>query len=163
MVFEIRPTQASDADALRSIRLAALGADPTAFGSSLERESIFPVETWIDRAAGNEASRTFVAVDGDGSFVGMAGGHRPTTDGPIELVSMWTAPSARGHGVGRALVDAVVAWATELGDDEVRLWVTRGNDTALRLYERCGFVLTDEVGVAASDPCREELRMVRST
>ena len=55
-------------------------------------------------------------------------------------------------------MDAVVAWA---GDDPVELWVTRGNDPAIALYERCGFSLTDEVQPLPSDPCKDEIRMRR--
>ena len=60
--------------------------------------------------------------------------------------------------IDRKLVDAVVEWA---GDDPVELWVTRGNDPAIALYERCGFSLTDEVQPLPSDPCKDEIRMRR--
>lgn len=164
-MFEVRRTSPEDAARLRTIRLTALESDPSAFGSSLELELEYPDELWVERAAGSESSRMFVAEapgDGDGSprLVGLAGGYRPDPSGPAELVSMWTDPAVRGRGVGRSLVESVVTWAIELGVAEVRLWVTRGNDSAQRLYERCGFEATDEVGVAPSDPCREEIRMV---
>lgn len=159
-MLDIRPTTVADAPALRSIRLAALAADPTAFGRSLEEEQAYEAEHWVDRAAGSDRSQMFVAVDD--SFVGLVGAYVPDDDGPVELVSMWIDPSARGAGVGRQLVEEVVRWAGQRDAREVRLWVTRGNDTAVRLYERCGFVLTEEVGVSPSDPCREELRMART-
>ena len=55
---------------------------------------------------------------------------------------MWVAPDARGAGVGRDLVERVVAWAGSHDFPVLRLLVTQTNDGATRLYERCGF--TDE-------------------
>ena len=76
----------------------------------------------------------------------------------VELVSMWVAPTARGHGVGASLVNAVTGWAT--GRD-VHLWVTEGNTAARALYERCGFVVTTERQQLPSDPSLSEVGMLR--
>ena len=160
-MVEIRRTTEGDADALRTIRLAALQTDPTAFGAAYADVVTYGPELWVERATGSAVSATFLAFQ-DGVAVGMAAGvEMPEASGRVELVSMWTAEEARGLGVGQQLVEAVLLWASERGTPDVRLWVTRGNDPALRLYQRCGFELTEEVGVAASDPCSEELRMVR--
>jgi len=43
----------------------------------------------------------------DGQRVGMAAGHQSGPD-VVELVSMWVTPTARGQGVGDALVAEVV-------------------------------------------------------
>jgi GNAT superfamily N-acetyltransferase len=102
-----------------------------------------------------------VAVLND-EFVGLCGAHLPVPGEPVELVSMWTAPAARGHGVGRSLVEAVLEWVTKHDPPAVELWVTRGNEPAVRLYQACGFDLTDETTPSPADPCREELRMCRS-
>jgi len=159
-MVEIRRTTEADVDALRTIRLAALQADRTAFGRTYAEAIEYGPEVWIERAIGSDVSATYLAWH-DGQAVGMAAGiELPESPGRAELVSMWTASQARGLGVGQKLVEQVLKWAAERETPEVRLWVTRGNDPALRLYERCGFELTEEVGVAASDPCREELRMV---
>jgi ribosomal protein S18 acetylase RimI-like enzyme len=66
-----------------------------------------------------------------------------TDDGAWLVISMWVEPSARGRGIGRALLDAVVEWAKERDPSRaIRLSVTDGNDAARRLYERYGFVDT---------------------
>lgn len=155
----VRRVHAGEGAQLREIRLAALQADPTAFGRSWEEEVEFGPDHWATRAEGSPTSQTFVAVDD--VFVGLAGGYQPEPDVAVELVSMWTTPAARGRGIGRLLVEAVVKWAVELDPPSVDLWVTRGNDAALALYQSCGFAVTGDVSPSPADPCREEIRMRR--
>lgn len=47
--------------------------------------------------------------------------------------------NARGRGVGRALIEAVVAWASEWGANEVEVSTEMDNETAQAFYQRCGF------------------------
>ncbi|OKL46939.1 GNAT family N-acetyltransferase [Boudabousia liubingyangii] len=47
--------------------------------------------------------------------------------------------SARGTGAGRALVEAAVAYAQELGAKSVDLTSRPSREAANRLYQRCGF------------------------
>ena len=53
----------------------------------------------------------------------------------------------------------VVGWAHETGATTVDLWVSRGNDAAVRLYEAGRFQLTGGHQPLPSDPCKDELRM----
>jgi GNAT superfamily N-acetyltransferase len=62
----------------------------------------------------------------------------------VFLVAMWVAADQRGTGVARELVERVVAWAGAHGAARVALSVEPGNDRAARLYEKCGFVETDD-------------------
>ncbi len=75
---------------------------------------------------------------------------------------MWVAPSARGHGGGEALIEAVVAWVRSLGASRLQLWVTATNEPAIALYRRTGFVDTDETQPLPSNPSLLERRMVRA-
>ena len=156
----VRRVRANEAEELRAIRLAALEADPTAFGRTHAEEVAYDTQHWRMRAAGSDTSQTFVAVDG-GVFVGLVGGYQTGPGEAVELVSMWTSQAARGRGVGRRLVGAVLEWAEHRDGRGVELWVTRGNDGALGLYESCGFQVTGDVEPSPSDPCREEIRMRR--
>ncbi len=56
-----------------------------------------------------------------------------------ELISMWVAPFARGHGVGDALIQAVVSWAKRQHASRVALAVRTDNERAIALYARHGF------------------------
>lgn len=73
-----------------------------------------------------------------------------------ELVSMWVRPDARGAGVGRRLIEAVLGWAGGVGIGEVRLWVVEGNERAEGVYSRLGFERTGKVAaVREGEPLME--------
>lgn len=159
MAVTVRRIRPDDGPLLKRVRLAALLDTPSAFARTHAEESAYADDEWTRRAtewsAGHEGLTAFAELDGE--VVGLVGGHRPAS-GATELVSMWVDPRARGNGVGQALIDAVVEWA---GGKAVELWVTHGNDPAIALYERAGFVRTDDVQPLPSDPCRNEIRMRR--
>ena len=57
------------------------------------------------------------------------------------LFGMYVVPGERGRGLGRELVVAVLETArTRPGVGVVQLTVSEGNDAALQLYRRAGFV-----------------------
>lgn len=55
------------------------------------------------------------------------------------LYSLATEPDARGRGVGRALLDAVITVARQRGCHVLRLEVRTDNRAAIALYEQSGF------------------------
>jgi GNAT superfamily N-acetyltransferase len=74
----------------------------------------------------------------DGRLVGIT--HffiHPSTSGPdvCYLQDLFTAPDARGKGVGRALIEAVSDWAREQGCRRVYWHTHESNATARRLYD----------------------------
>lgn len=156
----IRRLGPQDWSRLRDIRLAGLQESPEAFGSTYAREAAFDEAEWRARAADNA---WFVAVDdhhpteGDPAEVGgIVAGFRDPDVPPHQrhLVAMWVAPAARGSGVARDLVMAVVEWARADGATELTLGVADGNDRARALYMRCGFAATGERFALHSDPTR---------
>jgi len=56
------------------------------------------------------------------------------------LYQVWVAPGHRGRGIGRMLIEAVIAWARESGLRVLLLDVTAGNSAAVELYRQLGFV-----------------------
>ena len=140
--MEVRRVTSQEWEALRDVRLRALADAPDAFGTTHAEAVSRPDEWWRDwaaRSAETDTQAMVLAWDGDDP-AGIAGVFA-TDDGAWQVISMWVGPGARGRGVGRALLDAVVAWAREHDSDRtIRLSVADGNDDARSLYERYGFV-----------------------
>jgi putative acetyltransferase len=80
----------------------------------------------------------FVAVDAAERVVGTAGLLR-TGPASGEVRKMFLLPEARGQGVGRALLDAVLEAARSRGLERLTLTTRHRYDRAIRLYERAGF------------------------
>jgi GNAT superfamily N-acetyltransferase len=157
-MVEVRETVMPDWPALRDIRLAALRNAPEAFSSTYDDQVRFGPEQWQQRIA---RGGTFLAfLPGTSGPAGMAGGYQ-AAPGLVELISMFVQPWARGHGVGEALVDAVLGWALARDAMTVHLWVTETNTPARRLYERCGFTPTGERQPLPSNPALPEIAMSR--
>lgn len=158
----VRRVRADEGPVLKAVRLAALLDSPSAFASSHAAEVHEPDGHWASRASLGAAGRhgvTYFAIAGT-SMVGMVSAYRPDPVGSsIELVSMWVSPAHRGAGIAAELVRAVLGWANGTGATTVDLWVTRGNEAAVRLYEAVGFERTGEYQPLPSDPCKDELRM----
>ena len=81
----------------------------------------------------------FVAVGADGQLIGLAHAlQRRSTfsqDGYVYLEDLFTSPDCRGQGVGKALIDAVYAYADALGATRT-YWLTHeSNAPARRLYD----------------------------
>jgi GNAT superfamily N-acetyltransferase len=61
----------------------------------------------------------------------------------MKLEKLYVAPAHHGKGVGRALIEHVVDAARRAGCREVTLNVNRHNESSIRAYERCGFVIRE--------------------
>jgi GNAT superfamily N-acetyltransferase len=77
-------------------------------------------------------------VDDDGGVVGTAA-LQLTGPASGELRKMFLLPRARGRGMGRALLDAVLDAARARGLERLTLTTRHRYDRAIRLYERAGF------------------------
>jgi ribosomal protein S18 acetylase RimI-like enzyme len=156
----VREITADDWELMRDVRLSALAEAPSAFGSTYAREAAFGEPQWRGRV--NDRSVTFFAHVDPAVPVpaGLAGVY--VEDGTADLVSMWVSPSARGHRVGEALVEAAAGWAAARDFGVLFLWVTESNTAARRLYERCAFTATGEHMPLPSNPALTEIRMSRA-
>ena len=165
--MEIRRLRGEDAALLRDVRLRALEDAPYAFSSWLAREGDLPPAFWGDRVAESEAGKTgviYVALDA-GRCVAMAGGF--VTDQQRRdamLWGMWVESSARCHGVGRQLVEAVAGWARDAGAQRLKLAVAQheASRAAAALYRTLGFEETGESEPLESDPSSVALLMARA-
>jgi len=131
---------ADDWQAYRAIRLAMLRESPSAFGTTHAQAASYDEYLWKQRLADNAVILARVGTTPAGSV--MYSEHGTTDPGDCALYGMWVDPRFRGAGVGRALVDAVIAQARAGGKRRVVLHIVAGNEPAGRLYERAGFVPT---------------------
>jgi GNAT superfamily N-acetyltransferase len=144
--------------ALRDIRLTALQADPSAFGSSLDRELDFAEDRWRQWPRASACFMAWQSEDGGPEqAIGLAVGADRQDGAEAELVALWVDPEHRGLRAGEALVSAVIDWARADHRKRLTLWVTTGNAAAVGLYERLGFVATGAEKPLPSDPQLVEL------
>ncbi|QKV75586.1 GNAT family N-acetyltransferase [Amycolatopsis sp. Hca4] len=102
--------------------------------------------TLRDVARRAEEAEVLVAVDGTGKVVGTVTIVLPGSEfaeisrpGELEFRMLAVAPSARGRGIGEALINAVFERARALGLRKVVLSSLERMRSAHRLYERLGF------------------------
>lgn len=80
----------------------------------------------------------FLARDSFGRAVGCVGVRPIMPDGCCEMKRLYVAPEGRGFGLGRRLVEAVIAEAVRIGYREMRLDTLPTMSGAIALYERTG-------------------------
>jgi GNAT superfamily N-acetyltransferase len=101
-----------------------------------------------DRAA------LLVARAGD-AVLGMASGQLviSTAQGApsVWVEDVIVAQEARGKGIGRALLNAIVAWARSKGATRAQLLADRNNSAALSFYAHYGLESTDLVALRLRD------------
>jgi len=109
-----------------------------------------PVALYV-KAWGRPGDTAVIAIDG-GFPVGAAwyrlfDGERPGygfVDERTPELAIAVVPSARGKGVGSALLDALLGRARSAGYPSISLSVDRNNAGAIELYERHGFARVGE-------------------
>jgi RimJ/RimL family protein N-acetyltransferase len=164
--LRVRHALAGEHAFLRELRLAALAADPEAFGSTYARDAARPTawwERWAGQSEDGTTQRTFVVIDEDDRWLGLAlvrlEDDRP---GSAVLNAMWIAREARGRGAAVLLCDACAAWATERGCVELTLSVVVGNDAARRAYEAAGFTVCETTTSSRDERTWDEFVMSRA-
>jgi L-amino acid N-acyltransferase YncA len=97
--------------------------------------------TWAEFDAGRLPAHRLVAIDG-GRVVGWAAvsptSARECYAGVVEH-SVYVSADARGRGVGRALVEALIASTDEAGIWTIQTSVFPENEASVALHERLGF------------------------
>lgn len=104
-------------------------------------ERTLPAETYDEKWLAflrNDTIHALAARD-EGNLVGITHFFRhPSTSGPdvCYLQDLFTAPEARGRGVGRALIEAVTEWAGQRDCCRVYWHTSEWNETARKLYDQ---------------------------
>ncbi len=135
--------QPSDLPQYRRLMLQAYELAADAFTSTVEERAAEPVSFWLKRIADPSGlSAAFGAFEGEDLIgtVALEFSAKPKTRHKALVIGMYAVPAARGKGVGRSLIDAVVAHARAMdGLLVLTLTVTEGNAPAVNLYLGAGF------------------------
>lgn len=146
-----RPVELADAPALLAIYNPEVVETTVTF--DLVPRSLEEQEEWIGRHQG--AHQAIVAVVDDDPVAGHPGArdervvgfasfgpyrNRPAYATTVED-SIYVDRSARGRGVGRRLLDDLLALADGAGFHSVIARIVGENVASIELHERCGFVL----------------------
>ncbi|MFL9865549.1 GNAT family protein [Paraburkholderia fungorum] len=148
----IRQLGPSDRDAYFQLRLRGLKAHPESFGQSYE-------EALAKGAPQHDAMLQGArATEGDFLLGAYASANATSTNTPLigvvgllrsqrdkerhkaSVIGMYVAPEAAGRGVGRALLNELLARAAQVeGLRQIQLLVNSRNEAARKLYESLGF------------------------
>ena len=148
--IDVRRLLADDLPAYKRLRDASLADDPTAFTSDAEAESRKPPEGYLSRLGLNLPQGGVFTLGAwrkggdEGELLGVVSCERDLRIKVRHIghvVGMMVRRDARGLGIGRQLIAACIAEARRAdGLEMLTLSVTASNASALRLYERAGFV-----------------------
>lgn len=144
--YPLRRLTPADAEAAYALRLHALADAPHAFGmavSDAEARGLDGMRQTLRDHQGDSALFGACCAGDDARLVAMAGlwrADRAKTRHRASLWGMFVHADHRGHGLGRALVEAIVDHAANATDlSAVTLAVTTVNTPAFHLYIALGF------------------------
>jgi ribosomal protein S18 acetylase RimI-like enzyme len=142
---QIRALVAADLPAYKALRDEMLALHPEAFTSDADTEQAKPPASYLSRIGAERADEAFFVL-GAWQHDALIGAIAYERDPRLKvrhighLVGMMVRTEARGHGVGRALLEACVARAKRVPHMELlTLTVTSSNAAAVALYEAIGF------------------------
>lgn len=103
--------------------------------------SLDQTEAWCDVILKSSVRNDFVFMDDD-KVVGFAGLVNVSYKSGLAEFYIFISDDAQGQGYGRFLTEWILSFAKqELGLRKITLFVTSGNNSALKLYENIGFSL----------------------
>jgi RimJ/RimL family protein N-acetyltransferase len=161
MTLNVRFLTPADADAYWHLRLEALEREPRAFGTSAEEHRGTTMADAATRLGGSDT--WVVGVFAEGRLRGMAGLAREARRKTRHKAGVWgvyLAPELRGRGIGRQLLNALIAHARTLsGVERLTLAVTVGQPAAQSLYRTVGFVPwgTERAALKVGDEYLDEI------
>jgi ribosomal protein S18 acetylase RimI-like enzyme len=139
--MHIASLQPSDAPRYRALMLEAYELAADAFTSTPQERAAEPVAWWAKRIT-HADSVVLGAFEGEELIgtVALEFSAKPKTWHKAHVLGMYVKPAFRATGAGRALLDALIALASQRpGVQVLNLTVTEGNDAAVNLYRRAGF------------------------
>lgn len=142
MNLQIQHLTPDDAAQYRALMLEAYERHPQAFTSSVREREKLPLAWWAARLDGE--LDLLLGAFSEGRLLGIVGlafELREKARHKATLFGLYVTGEQRSCGLGYQLVQRLLAEAADYeGLRLVQLTVTAGNDAALSLYRRCGFV-----------------------
>lgn len=145
MRASIRAARRSDARAIAAQWIELIDAHAEVDAAfALEAHDGAALEHQVARALEDPDAALWVA-ERDGHVVAFCAAHIARSAPParersrLEITELFVAAGARRCGLGRALVDAALAWARERGAERVEVRVAARNDTGQSFWRRLGF------------------------
>ena len=130
MSVVLRPMTAADLDDVVQLEVSVFG------------EEAWTAEMLLSELSQQPASRHYLVARDDDQIVGYAG--LLGAGGQADVVTVAVATGHWGHGIGSALLEALLGEARRRGCTEVFLEVRTDNARAQDLYRRYGFT---EIGI----------------
>ena len=130
-----------------------------------EIEAISNPEPWtyadFEDSLAKEDGTTVLLVAEDVDVIGYLVLY--TASGESEIVTIGVSPEARRKGVGRRLIDEVIAFSKKsyIYIEEINLEVRISNEPAIKLYESVGFSAVGKRPNFYSNPKEDALLMKR--
>ncbi|WP_068780253.1 GNAT family N-acetyltransferase [Paenibacillus sp. GM2] len=141
--MKIRVLQESDAQMYQQVRLDGLRKDPSAFGTTYDREEKFSLEMVAERIKPSMDKFVLGAFGDHGNLFGVVVFVRETgmkTRHKGNIYGMYVVPEKRGIGLGKELMGEVIRKAREMeGVEQLNLTVISNNNPAKKLYMSLGF------------------------
>ena len=102
--------------------------------------AVFEVDPWSAEQFWGELAqptREYVVAEDDGVIIGYAGAYLLPPDSDVQTIAV--SPTAQGRGLGRALLEELIAIAARHECTQLLLEVRSDNVSAIGMYERFGF------------------------
>ena len=142
-MFRLREATADDASAIFAVVAAVMGE----YGLSSDLEgNDADLRDFVAAYRGRGGSFR-VVTSNEGEVVGCAGLY-PIDERHAEIRRMYLLPRARGHGIGRKLLEELIALAKERHFERVVLETASVLKEAISLYRNRGFVQVARRGTA---------------
>jgi len=113
------------------------------FGAVFERKVATEISEFMGRID-RPVNTTLSVYRGDRLLGSVSLDGEDLDDCTAHLRWFIAAPSARGLGLGKQLIEKACAFVDDIGFRQTRLWTFQGLDAARHLYENAGFLLAGE-------------------
>jgi ribosomal protein S18 acetylase RimI-like enzyme len=139
--LRLREATAADLDTLVRLEQEVIAAERP-FDSAIRESGARYYE--LDRLLADPATHLLVG-EVDGRVIATGYAQLRASDPAFRhrrhayLGFMYVAAEYRGHGINRAVVDALVEWGRSKGIQDFHLEVYAANASAIRAYEKAGF------------------------